>query len=366
MKVIAFAALLIFCSYPSFAQPLSTYVNLQNQMMVWDNGMIRKVDYLQPVEVKVGRSTIAYIDNSRSFKIYYGGSVRMVNQGITNEFKISDNLVSYMNARSLNVFERGETKNLTGICQQYYLGDSLLLFLDGVRQEWKVYYNGAVHQVENFLAADALNTSEGSNNTVKVTDNIAAYVNYANQFRIFYQGRIIAQEEYMIQGFDAGRNTVAYLNANREFNIFYKGNTTIVEQFPPSYYQAGDDLVAFLSNDGYFKIFYNDSVYKVGFFKPTRLDVVDNMVAFQDPTGYFKVFYKGQIYSLESYYPEKLEIRYHSLAYVNRANVLRMFSEGEIYDVTSASVDNWWLNYDVLQYQIGQNIFRIFYRGREY
>lgn len=350
----------------SSAQPLSVYVNLQNQVMVWDNGMIRKVDYLQPLEVKVGRSAIPYVDNSRSFKVYYRGGVKTLNQGITNEFNVSDNLVSYLNARSLNVFDRGESQNLTGICEQYYLGDSVLLFLDGVRREWKVYYNGDVYPVENFLAADALQTDEGSGNSVKVSDNIAAYVNYANQFRIFYHGNLIAQEEYLIQGFDIGRNTVAYLNANREFNIFHKGNTTRVEEFAPLMYRTGDDLVAFQSNDGYFKIFYNDSVYRVGFFTPKNLRVVDNIVSYQDPTGYFKVFYKGRIHTLESFYPENLEIKYHSLAYINRANVLRMFSEGELYDVTTAHTERWWLHYDVLQYQIGQNIYRIFYRGIEY
>jgi hypothetical protein len=368
LKAFAAPAFLILscCSFAAFGQPLSTYVNLQNQVMVWDNGMIRKVDYLQPIEVKVGRSAIPYIDNSRSFKVYYGGSVRTLNQGITNEYNVSDNLVSYLNARSLNVFDHGKTKNLTGICEQYYLGDSVLLFLDGVRREWKLYYNGEVYPIESFLAADAINTTEGSGNAVKVSDNIAAYVNYANQFRIFYQGQIIAQEEYMIQGFDVGRNTVAYLNANREFYVFHKGETIKVEEFAPTRYRAGDDLVAFQSNDGYFKIFYNDSVYRIGFFTPNNLRVVDNIVCYQDPTGYMKVFYKGQIYTLESYFPENLEIKYHSLAYVNRANVLRMFSEGELYDVTTASVERWWLHYDVLQYQIGQNIFRIFYRGVEY
>jgi len=364
LKATACLVFLVIYLHPASGQPLSTYVNLQNQVMVWDNGMIRKVDYLQPIEVKVGRSAIPYIDNSRSFKIYYGGGVRMLNQGITNEFNISDNLISFLNARSLNVFDRGNVKHLSGICEQYYLGDSVLLFLDGVRREWKLYYNGEVYPVENFLAAEAITSSGG--NAVKVSDNIAAYVNYANQFRIFYLGHIIPQEEYLVQGFSVGRNTVAYLNANREFNVFHKGATIKVEEFAPTMYKAGDDLVAFQSNDGYFKVFYNDSVYRIGFFTPNNLKVVDNIVAYQDPTGYLKVFYKGQIYTLESFYPENLEIKYHSLAYVNRANVLRMFSEGELYDVTSASVDKWWLYYDVLQYQIGQNIFRIFYRGVEY
>jgi len=348
-----------------FSQPLAAYVNLQNQVMVWDNGMIRKVDYLQPTQMKTGRTTIPYIDNSGSFKIYYGGGVHPINIGFTNSFETSDNLVTFLNAQSLNVFDHGTVKNLSRLCPSYFMGDSVVLFFEGVRSEYKAYYNGNIYPIEAFLAGSALDTSLSSGNLVKVSDNIAAYVNYANQFRIFYHGNIIAQEEYLINGFDVGRNTVAYVDANRQFKIFHDGRTITAEPYPPTNFTVGDNLVAYVSNDGYFKVYYNDSLYKLGFFTPDY-QVGDNIVAYQDPSGYLKVFYKGEITVLESYFPQNLQIKYNSLAYVNRANVLRMFSEGEVYDVTNADVDSWQLNYDVLQYQIGQNIFKIYYKGMEY
>ena len=349
---------LLFCAAGLQAQPLSAYVNLQNQFMVWDRGIIRKADYLPPVAIQIGRSAIPFLDNSRSFKIYYGGGVRTVNIGFTNEFKATDNLVAFLNARSLKVFDRGEIKNLTGLCDQYYLADSLLLFLDGIRTEYKAYYNGEVYPIENFLAGPALEV-------VKVTDNIAAYVNYANQFRIFYHGEILPQEDYLIERFDAGRNTVAYVDPNRRFRIFHKGRTIDAEEFPPATFTAGDDLVAYVSNEGYFKIFYQDSIYNMGYFKPQYI-VGDHVVAFEDASGYFKVFHKGVVTTLESYFPENINVQYNSLAYVNRGNILRLFTEGEVYDVTTASVDHWQLNYDVLQYRMGRNLFRIFYKGMEY
>ncbi len=40
---------------------------------------------------------------------------------------------------------------------------------------------------------------------VKVSDNIAAYDNYANQFRIFFRGEIINQEDYAVTSFEVGR-----------------------------------------------------------------------------------------------------------------------------------------------------------------
>ena len=359
---------LLFCCFfatTSSAQPLSAYTNMQNQVMVWDNGIVRKVDYLRPVEMKIGRTAIPYLDNSRSFKIYYGGGVRTVNIGFTNEFAVSDNLVAFLNARSLNVFDNGTITNLTGLAQQYFLGDSILLFFDGIRSEYKAYYNGSVYPIENFLAGNALDV-------IKVSDNIAAYDNYANQFRIFFRGEIIPQEDFAVTNFDVGRNTVAYVDINRQFKVFHNGTTFTLEQFPPESFSVGDNVVAYVSNDGYFKVFYEDSVRTIGFFRPDY-QVGDNVVAYRDGGGYFRTFYRGEITTLESYYPDNYIVQYNSVAYINRSNVLRLFTDGEVYDVTSVfnmgdadAGNNWKLNYDVLQYRVGLNMFRVFYKGMEY
>ncbi len=364
LKFLSFLSTILLSVF-SFAQPLSAYVNLQNQVMVWDDGIIRKIDYLTPISLKIGRTAIPYLDNSRSFKIYYGGGMRTINAGFTNDYFVSDNLVAYINARSLNVFDNGATRNLSPMVQQYFLGDSVLLFLDGIRSEWKAYYNGDIYPIENFLAAEAIEV-------VKVSDNIAAYDNYANQFRIFFHGTVFAQENYAVSSFDVGRNTVAYVDINRQFKIFHNGNTIVAEAFPPQNYAVGDNVVAYVSNDGYFKVFYDDTVTTIGFFRPDYR-VGDYVVAYRDGGGYFKAFYKGDIITLESYYPDNYVVQYNSIAYVNRANVLRLMSEGEVYDVSTifsngdaSTSEGWQLTYDVLRYKVGANLFRIFYKGNEY
>lgn len=332
---------------------------MQNQVMVWDRGIIRKVDYLPPVEMKIGRCAIPYLDNSRSFKVYFGGGVRKLNAGFTNEFKISDNLIAFKNSNTLKVFDKGTVTKLSTFCEEYYLGDSVLLFFDGVRSEYKAYYNGEVYPIEGFLAGKALEV-------IKVTDNIAAYDNYANQFRIFYGGKIIAQENYAVNSFEVGRSTVGYIDINRLLKVFHDGNTFVLEDFPPISYQVGDNVAAYVSTDGYFKVFYGDSIHQVGFFTPSEYRVIDNMVAYRDQSGYFKVFYRGQTYTLESYYPESFVMHYHSIAYVNQIGMLRLFTEGKTYDVTNAPLESWDLTYDVLKYQIGKNMFRVYYKGMEY
>lgn len=365
-----------------FGQPLSAYTNFQHQFMVWDNGMIRKIESLDPIKVSIGRIAVPYIDNSHNFKIYYKGGVTKINDGFTNNFQVSDYLMTYQNARALFVWQEGKITNLSKYCTSFYLGDSLVIYFDGVQKEYRAYYNEHVYPIEGFLAANSsenifntggtdihvsneMEVATGQLPSVKVSDNIAAYVNYSNQFRIFFHGIILSQENYLISSFDVGRNTVAYVDANNQFKVFHNGKTILVDEFAPESYAAGDDLVAFVSNDNSFNIFYRDSVYNLGYFKSDYI-VKDNVVAFEDGSGYFKVFYKGNIFTLDNYYPDDIVAGYNSVAYVNRANELKLFTDGNIYEVTNASIAEWGLHYDVIQYRFGANMYKIFYKGRTY
>ncbi len=355
-----FLALALFVMHTSnsWSQPLAAFVDIQNQVMVWNKGYIHKVDFLPPTNMKIGRSAIAYLDNSRSFKIYYNGSLRQVNNGFTNAYFVTDNLVGYMNQKTLSVFDRGNTKTLAGVCDDFHIADSVVLFLDAFKQEYKVYYNGQIYQAETFLPDSTLSR-------LKISDNIIAYDNFANLFKIFYRGQMIQQEDYPVNSFEVGRNIVAYVDIDRKFKIFHSGQTYVIDDYPPTSFKAGDNMVAFVSTDGYFKVFYADSLRSIGFMNPTY-EVADNVVAYRDPSGYFKAFYKGTITDLESYYPSNFIVQYNSIAYINAANTLRLFTEGEVYDVTNAEMSDWSLNYDVITYQIGQGIFKVFYKGEEY
>jgi hypothetical protein len=363
LKKTLLAISIFFISHNIDAQPLSVYTDVQNQVMVWDNGVIRKADYLLPIEIKVGRIAIPYIDNSNNFKVYYRGGVRKLNAGFTNQFQSSDCLIPFVNATSLSVFDRGEVKNLSRMCNNYFAGDSLIVYLDGRTQQFNAYYNGEIIAMEPFLAAANNGVSD-----VALKSNIAAYVNYANQFHIFFHGAVINQEAYPVSSFKAGRNTVAYVDANNQFKVFNDGNTQVIENFPPQSFEVGCDMVAYVTIDGNFNIFHKGKVYKMGFFKP-NYQVSDFVCLYQDPSGYSKVFQDGISTTLEPYMPDKYKAHYNSVAYFDRNNVLKLYSNGVVNEVTSAinpGENNWSLNYDVIMYQIGNNFFKFYYQGTEY
>lgn len=381
--VVCWMVLVATLPFKVTAQPLSAYTNFQDNFMVWDNGVLRKIETLPPQKIAIGRIAIAYIDDALNFKIFSHGGTEKINSGFTQRFYSSDNLVLFQNAKSLNVWDQGKITNLSKLCDQFYMGDSLVVFFEGLSKEYRAYYNGRIYPIESFLAGSSgslfapkdktapisaeQQIASGQLPSLKVSNNTAAYVNYANQFRIFYKGQIIAQEEYLIDNFDVGKNTVAYVDANQEFKIFHNGKTLVIDQFAPVSYQAGNDIVAFVTNDYNFKVFYNDSLFDYGYLEPDYI-LQDNVLAFEDGSRRFKVFYKGRLFDLDNYFPgvEQLKLGYNSLAYIDAGNVLRLFSKGKIYDVTNAKTQDWELTYDVLKYRFGHNMYKIFYRGKTY
>lgn len=359
---------------------IATYTTMQNELMVWDRSMVRKIDYLRPVSVKAGRAGLAFIDNSRNFKIYYDGGVKEINRGFTNNYQVTDNLITYQNATSLYVWEKGNITLLTKSFGEFYTADSVVVYFDDLKRTYNAYYQNRTYELEGFLAGvnrgSVFNTDENITLTsrdiqvsqfsqLKVGDNIVAYVNYANQFKSFYKGMIWDLEDYGVESFGVGRNITAFVDYNNHFRVFYKGLDKIIDNFVPESYKVGDDLVAYMSVDNRFKIFYNDSVYDIGNFQPDY-SVADNIVYFRNARGYFTVFYKGKLYELEAFVPNEVFASYNSLVYVNRNNMLRMFSAGKTYDVVTADVPWWELNYDVLVYRFGSNMFKVFYEGDTY
>lgn len=376
-------SLLMACGFfwqPSQAQPLSAYYDFQNQFFAWDDGMIRKIDYLIPLEFKIGRYALPFIDNARNFKIYSNGATSKINSGNTNAFYATDYLVTFLNNTILQVWEDGEVTRLSNLCNQFVTGDSLVMYFDKVQSEYRMYYNKEIYTLETFLSGfnpnlltsdsaqkrfDNMDIASGQIPSFQLSDNIAAYVNFADEFKIFYRGQIIEQESYTIKSFGVGRNTVGYVDANNEFRIFHNGHTQTIDNYEPYHYQVGDNLVAFIGSDNYFKIFYNDSVYNIGFMQPDFV-VVDNIVYYEDQSGYFHVFHKGKDHTLESYMPREIKAKYNSIAYVTNSRIIKLFTEGNVYEVITADVASWRLDYDVLQYRFGANLNKVFYKGKTY
>lgn len=365
MKIKTFFACLLttVLSTAAVAQPYSAYVDVRQEFYAFDNGAINKLDHLQPVDYKIGKNNVAFIDNQRNFKIYKDGVVSTISENLyTVNFQTSDNLILYRSANMISVIDGNDVKLLSRLCQDFAMGDSVVMFYDINRTTFNAYYNGEITELETYLLKGD-DFPFGTN--VKASDNVGAYINFNDMFKAFYRNEVFTLEEQRVRDFQVGRNTIAYNDINNQFKIFHKGQTYKIDAFAPRSYQVGDNIVAFVNYEGNFKIFHDGKMYNMGFYEP-QYQVTDFLVAFEAVNGFFKVFYEGNTEVMENYYPPNLKMQYKSLAYTNQANVLRLFSQGKVYDVTNQTVADYRLDYDVLQYKIGFNRFKIFADGERY
>ena len=338
----------------------SAYTDIQNRFFVFDNGSKIQLEGLQPRSYQVGRTGLAYVDNMGIFKVYREGVKNTVNDNITTDYGVTDNLIYYKGGNSLSVIDGNEDKTLTRWVGEYAVGDSVVMYYDKIKNVLHAYYNGKTYELENNLANTTFTDFIAK-------DNIIAYTNFAHQLKVFYQGQTHVLETQPITALQVGRNTVAYLDINGQFKVWYNGESKTLDGFAPKSFIVGDNVMAYNAYDGNFKIFYRGEINTVGFFEK-EYTVKDNVVLYQDGNNWSNIFYKGNTTAVDNFYPQKLLIGYNSLAYINKANVLRMFQAGELYDVTSMinDLDNVEINYDVLRYKIGINGYRFFKEGQDY
>lgn len=358
-----FLTIFFISSVIAQSQPYSAFTDIRLQFNVFDNNAVHQIEHLLPIEYKIGKNAIAYLDNQRIFKIYKDGLVTTVNDMFTTNFQVSDNLVLFKSANIVSVIDGGQVVVLSKLCNRYAMGDSVVLFYDINRSSFNGYYDGKITELETFL--NLKDEDFSFDKTVKVSDNIGAYINYNEQFKVFYNNESEILENQMVKQFEVGRNIVAYVDINNIFKIYYKGQSFTIDPFAPKSFMVGDDVVAFQGNDGYFKIFYKGNLTTIGYYDPRYL-VADRVVAYADPNGFFKIFYEGDQTVMDNYYPEKIKAGYNSVAYTNKGSTLRFFSKGKVFDITTMSLMDVRLDYDVLQYKVGFNAFKIFYDGNYY
>jgi hypothetical protein len=355
--------LLIFYSGIVLAQPFSAYTNVRQEFYAFDNGATQRLEGVMPVNYKIGRAAVAYLDNQRIFKLFRNGAITPITDLFTTQYEVSDNLVLFRSANMVAVVDDGEVVTLSKLCDRYLLGDSIAFFYDNNRSSFNAYYGGHITEMETFLNLGDNDFKFDS--TVKVSDNIGAYINYNDQFKVFFHNNVEVLENQAVRQFQVGRNTLAYVDINNIFKIYYNGQNYTIDQFAPSSFMVGDEVVAYQSYDGYFKIFYKGNLFTIGYYQP-RYKVADRVVAFQDLNGFFKIFHEGEQVMMDNYFPDKILMGYNSAVYVNKSNILRIFSKGKVSDVTSMNVIDMRLDYDVLQYKVGFNAFRFFYNGEFY
>ncbi len=354
--------ILLLCLINGFiasAQNLSAFINNRNEFYAFEDSFTHQLDYLPPLNYKIGGNSIAFIDNKSTLKIYQYGSVSTPINGTVNDYAVTNDLI-LIRTGSLYVFDQGRLNLLTRFLGSYILGDSVVGFIDFASRNLLAYYNGSIHLLKEGVT-DPAATFIGS------AGNLLAYKTFDNIFDIYYRDSIYQQEtEFPVQ-VRCGNDVAAYLDQYEDgFRVFFKGATKTIEAFNPRNYAVGNDLIAYTTREGLFKIFWNGSIYDIGNYIPSYFQVKDNLIVYGDRVGYSYVFYQGKSYPLENFIPQNISISQSTLFYYDQSSRLKIFSEGISKSMpieTYITVSN---DYDVIKMQTIGNQFRFFSHGKVY
>lgn len=342
------------------AQPYSAFVNMKGELWAFNGKNIQQLDYLQPIAYRTGGNCIAFIDNTKSFKVFWNGEVHKLNDGYTTDFETTRNLLLIRNSATLYVFDNGKLSLLTVYSSNNVAGDSLVGFLDDKNYAYKLYANGRTVTLEE-------NTVEFPLKQFSISSNTFAWVNPYNEFKIWYRGAVIEQESNIPEKFYTGKNIVSYIDSYGSFRVFYKGETLDIESFAPKKILTGDDLCAYIDNLGELKIFYDGKVFDTNVLNPEVLSVSHNLVAFDNGSGGYTVFYKGKITRLENnFIPTDVQMGDNTLFYFDQANQVKIFSFGRVEQPINQLYESALIDFDVVQLKIGFNQYRFYYNGKLY
>lgn len=344
----------------SLAQPLSAFAGLRDEFYVFDKLSTKKIDYLKPINFKVGGNAVAYIANDKSFKVYQNGNLIKVNDGFTTDYQVTGNYILMINNTSIYVFDRGKATFLARNPMDYVAADSIIGFSDPIARVYYIYTAGQIIPLTTDIITHPITVNA-------VGKNLIAYTTVNDSLKIYYHGKIYPQPKQSVSNVRAGQNIVAYRNNyDDDLSVFYKGKTSVLESFPVNNYFAGDDLLAYVTREREFMIFYAGKVHDIGNFTPRNLGVTDNIVTYVNELGYFCAFYKGEIYQLEKYLPAHYEVKQNSLFYVGDDGRINIFSFGKNDELPINNYVSIRLDYDVLQLELPLKQYKFYYNGNLY
>jgi len=340
------------------AQSLGAYTDYKNYFYAFDNGPNIQLESQPITSYRVGGNAIAYVNGVDNFRAYYKGESYDLLSISPLSYDATDNYVVFYRDMILNVFDNGKRTMLSGNTSMYAVGDSIVAFFDLNSGYIRAYYNGQTQDIEGLYGIDPDSVK------FKVGDNILAYVNTANQFKVFYHERILNLESYVPTTFKVGKNIVAYVDSyTQAFKIFYNGMSYTVESIAPASFIAGDDMIAYISNTGDFKVFFKGQLLKIASYAPAFYDATDNVLIYFD-NKYFTAFYNGKITNLETYVPSNIQKDYNTVAYIDRSGYLQALYYGNQQKISEEKIKSFELTGDVLKYNSGVSDFKFYIKGK--
>lgn len=258
-------------------------------LYVNDGGLKQTLCYYN-TRMALGDSLLGYFDDSQyTLSVYYNHQKNVLENSLLEApkaMKAGSNTLAWVNQSNFfSIFYRGNTLILDNIAPvEFAVGRDIMAWIDNYDQYFHIFYYGDTATAEVF-APDSF----------KVGNGILAYVDQQGNFNAFYNGgtrRLLSDrpDYFQVQG-----NVIVYAY-NNQFNIFYQGKTYPVDSFVPTDFKLGLNGVAYRDPDGSLKFFQKGVGYKATNEYVNRYSVVGDVLKLEVGTNTNEFFWEGQLY----------------------------------------------------------------------
>lgn len=311
------------------AQRVLPMVDFNNFFKSFENGQFKALD-LQPIkEYKAGDDVVGYVDIRGNLRVYDGIDIQEI-ANVPTIYTVSDHLLTWKIAETLNLWDQGELKTLSFRCGSYTVKDSLVVFQDTRFNTLNVYYNGDV---------TVLTTSiEGPKFADFIGENIVAYRDNGDVYKVFWRGKIYELDAWQGQiKFEAGTDMLAFNDPiTGTFAIFENGQFLDLEEFHMNTFKVGRGFVVYENQNNDLRFYKDGTVKTISNFGASSWRVVDDVVFWKE-NGVSYGYQNGQKYELGRFNIEEIQLKNNVIAYRNVMGGVDALMEGKIINITNQS-----------------------------
>lgn len=323
----AFILFALLFSSIGYGQEVLPMLDFNNLMKSFEDGIFRSVA-LQPISgLKVGDNIAAYVDFRTNLVVYDGDNPETISN-VEAAYQVSDNLLTWQIATTLNVWDDGEQQTLSFRVGKHEIRDSLVVFEDLRYNAIRVYYDGEIY--------DLITSSTDLVMPDFIGENIVAFKENGNFYKVFWRGKIydldVWHNPYKFSG---GTDILAFNDPiNGTFAIFENGAFYDVETFHMRSYKAGNGLVAYENQNGDLKVYEDGEVKTLSNFQASFWEVKDNIV-FWGENGFTYAYTNGQKVEVSKYIPKDYELKNNVVAFRNIMGGVSAVQDGKVYEISN-------------------------------
>lgn len=270
--LIFFSVLTYLCS----GQNVAPIIDFSGYFKTMADGNVSYIEFQPIKEFKGGDELVGYIDTRGNLKVFNGIKSEELSK-LNVEYTVSDHFLVWKVGRNINLWDSGQTKNLTYYGNRYEVKDSLIVFEDTQFNSVNVYYNGKV--IPLYTSAIQVEMPD------YIGENIIAFKDNGNFYKVFWRGIIydfdvwhneiqfecgtdilifndpimgtctvfengefLDVEGFAMNDFKAGRGFACYINPNSELMLYRNGVKTELSNFRPGFWDVRDDMIIWYEN----------------------------------------------------------------------------------------------------------------------